>query len=209
MQKIKNLLFDFGGVLVDLDRERCIQAFSTMGVDLRPFLGDYAQNGIFSQLERGMLTLPQFCDELRNITGISSITDCQIIEAWQLFLHDIPNERLDCLLRLREKYPLYLLSNTNEIHWDMARNDLFLYKGNTVSDFFRKTFLSFELHMEKPDTRIFQTVLEQAGLKAEETLFIDDAEVNCIAAQKVGMQTYCPRTPGAWMAFLETEEDPV
>lgn len=206
IQGIKNLLFDFGGVLVDLDRERCIRAFNQLGFDLRPCLGDYAQNGIFSQLERGQLTLPQFCEALRNQSGLSTITDEQIIAAWRQFLLTIPDERLDSLIRLRERFPLYLLSNTNEVHWEMAQNDLFLYKGNTVDDFFKQIFLSYELGIEKPSPAIFQAVLDGTGICAEETLFIDDAEVNCEAARALGFKVYCPKTPGCWIDYLEKEE---
>ena len=164
-----NLLFDFGGVLVDLDAARCVRAFDAIGFDVRPYLGTYAQTGLFSRLERGELTVPQFCDELRRLSGQAGLTDAQIVHAWQQYLVGVPAERLDMLLRVARHYPLYVLSNTNPIHWDMAVNDYFRYRGNQFSDFFRHAFLSYELSFFKD---------ERKGKKGKERLLCRPIEGN-------------------------------
>lgn len=205
MNRIKNLLFDFGGVLVDLDRERCIRSFENLGLNVRPFIGEYRQDGPLEQLECGRISTESFCEAIRRLCGNPDVTDRDIVGAWESFLLTIPHERLDALLCLRRRYPLYLLSNTNIVHWEMARNDLFLYKGNTVDDFFRRCFLSYEVGVEKPDPIIYNAVLEGAGIRAEETLFIDDSEENCAAARALGLHAFCPHRPGEWMDYLKQE----
>ena len=114
---IKNLIFDFGGVLINLDRQRCIENFRKLGLEkVDELLGMYSQQGIFMQHEKGLISSAQFRDSIRGqIT--QEVTDEQIDAAWNSFLVDIPRFKLDMLLKLREKYVVYLLSNTNEIHW--------------------------------------------------------------------------------------------
>ncbi len=140
-----NLLFDYGGVLVDLDKQRCIRAFEALGFDIRPYLGTYAQAGFFSELERGAISVEGFCDKIREAAGNESLSDTDICNAWKDYLTGVPAERLEMLLKIARHYPVYLLSNTNTIHWKMAEEDYFNFQGHTVDDFFRKKFLSFEI----------------------------------------------------------------
>ena len=114
---IKNLLIDFGGVLIDLDRPRCIENFRKLGIqNVDELLNVYHQQGIFMQQEKGLVSAAEFRDNIREMAG-KSLTDQQIDRAWNSFLVGIPTSKLDLLLKLREKYVVYLLSNTNEIHW--------------------------------------------------------------------------------------------
>ena len=126
---IKNLIFDFGGVLINLDRQRCIENFRKLGLEkVDELLGMYSQQGIFMQHEKGLISSAQFRDSIRGqIT--QEVTDEQIDTAWNSFLVDIPRFKLDMLLKLREKYVVYLLSNTNEIHWKWACEHAFPYRG--------------------------------------------------------------------------------
>lgn len=196
------LLFDFGGVLVDLDKSRCIQAFQKLGFDILPYLGTYAQGGFFSELERGLITVPEFCQKLREVSGLD-ITDNDIIEAWKQYLTTVPEERLEMLLKAKQHYPLYVLSNTNSIHWDMARNQFFHYKGLEVEDFFEKVFLSNEIHAEKPSPAIYQAVIEGIGGKAEDILFFDDCETNCEGARACGMQARLAPANSLWLNYFD------
>lgn len=205
LQGVEAAVFDFGGVLVDLDRGRCVEAFRALGVDVAALMGQYHQCGVLSDLERGAITMPQFFAAVRDLAGRPELTSYQIGEAWDKFLLSIPARRLDCLLRLRKTYRLYLLSNTNVIHWMRARNDLFLYKGHTVQDFFRHTFLSYEMGMEKPHEDIFQTMLQEAELKPEATLFIDDSSDNCAAAAKLGLRVFCPQDGDDWLKLFPSQ----
>lgn len=197
-----NLLFDFGGVLVDLDASRCVRAFDALGFDVRPFLGTYAQSGLLSRLERGEVSVPQFCEQVRGLSGQPGLTDQQIVGAWQQYLVGVPSERLDMLLRIARHYPLYVLSNTNPIHWDMAVNGYFRYQGHRFSDFFRRAFLSYELGCEKPSPAIYRAVQEGIGCPADQILFFDDCKENCEAARRCGFQARLAPAGGAWLDYF-------
>ncbi len=197
-----NLLFDFGGVLVDLEPNRCVQAFAALGFDVRPYLGTYAQTGLLSRLERGEITVSQFCGEIRALSGNPDLTDRQITDAWRSYLVGVPAERLDMLLRIARHYPLYVLSNTNPIHWEMAVNGYFLYQGHQFHDFFRRAFLSYELGCEKPAPAIYRAVQEGIGCPPGEIFFFDDSEENCEAARRCGFQARCAPAGGVWLDYF-------
>ena len=200
---IKNLLVDFGGVLINLDRQRCIDNFRKLGLhDIEELLGLYGQNGLFMQHEKGLITSAEFRDEIRKQIG-KPVTDLQIDAAWNSFLVDIPQYKLDLLLKLREKYVVYLLSNTNDIHWKWACENVFPYRGFQVEDYFEKIYLSYEMKMVKPDAEIFRTVLEDANIEAAETFFIDDSPANCEAARALGLSTYTPRAGEDWSSLFK------
>ena len=195
---IKNLLIDFGGVLINLDRPRCIENFKKLGLqNVDELLNVYHQQGIFMQQEKGLVTSAEFRDVIRQMVG-KPLTDQQIDDAWNSFLVDIPTYKLDLLLKLREKYVVYLLSNTNDIHWKWSCENVFHYRGFQVEDYFEKIYLSFEMKMVKPDTEIFETVLADANIDPKETFFIDDSEANCLAAQALGISTYTPQANENW-----------
>lgn len=200
-----NLLFDFGGVLVDLDKQRCIKAFEQIGFDVRPYIGTFAQAGILSALERGEVTVEEFCDRLRADSGLHHITNTQIVQAWESYLVNVPADRLDMLLRIRRHYPTYVLSNTNIVHWDMARNGLFQYQGHDLPDFFRRAFLSYELGVEKPSPAIYQAVVEGIGCRPEEIIFFDDCEENCEAARACGLQARLAPAGGEWLKYFTAD----
>ena len=116
-----HLLFDFGGVLVDLDRQRVERSFDEIGFDIRPYLGTYKQAGIFSQLEQGSITEHEFCDGIRSLCqqggGMTDrLSDEAIIAAWESYLTTVPTERLEMLLKIKQNYSINVLSNTNTIH---------------------------------------------------------------------------------------------
>ena len=134
------------------------------------------------------------------------IADRKITDAWDEFLVGIPTERLDCLAALRDRYKLYLLSNTNRCHWTLATNDLFLYHGLTVDYYFEKIYLSYKMGMLKPESAIFEAAIKDAGIKPAETLFIDDSEANCQTAAKLGLRTFHSTAPGDWMKLFQQED---
>lgn len=200
-----HLLFDFGGVLVDLDRARCMQSFHAIGFPVEDYLGAYKQAGIFSQLERGEITIPEFCEGIRRLGASSDATDESIIRAWESFLPGVPSERLDMLLRIRRHYPVSLLSNTNLIHWHQAERDFFRYKGLEAADFFDFIFLSCRLGVEKPDAGIFEAVTRCTALPASDILFFDDSEVNCEAARRCGMHALLAPAGSAWFRYFDAD----
>ena len=200
-----NLLFDYGGVLVDLDKQRCIRAFEALGFDIRPYLGTYAQAGFFSELERGAISVEGFCDKIREAAGNESLSDTDICNAWKDYLTGVPAERLEMLLKIARHYPVYLLSNTNTIHWKMAEEDYFNFQGHTVDDFFRKKFLSFEIGAEKPSEEIYQAVIDGIGCEPSDILFFDDSDVNCDAARKMGLQARVAPANSACLSFFTAD----
>lgn len=202
MEGIKNLIIDFGGVIINLTRNRCIEAFESLGVkDIREqIVNNYQHKDLFMQVEIGSITTAGFRDGIRRLSG-QALTDEQIDAAWIAMLDDVPDYKLNLLLDLRKHYNTMLLSNTNEIHWEWSERTCFSYKGHHVSDFFNRIYLSYKLHMLKPNADIFEYVLQDAGIKPEETLFIDDATPNCRTAESLGLHTYTPEPREDW-SFL-------
>ncbi|MDR0940093.1 MAG: HAD family phosphatase [Mediterranea sp.] len=195
---IKNLLIDFGSVLVNLDHDRCAANFRRLGLeDMGPLLDTERPDSLLPRYEKGLVSSAEFRDAIRQQIG-KKVTDRQIDTAWNSFLTDLPKQRLDLLMRLRKRYVVYLLSNTNEIHWQWACDHLFTYRTFTEEDYFEKSYLSFQMGMMKPDTDIFKAVMLDAGITAGETFFIDDSPLNCQAAQSLGMATYTPMPGEDW-----------
>lgn len=201
MEGIKNLIIDFGGVIINLTRNRCIEAFARLGVDVHEQLGSlYHQKDLFMQLELGELSRAQFRDGIRKRSS-RILSDQEIDEAWIAMLDDVPDYKLDLLLDLRKQYNSLLLSNTNIIHWEWSLAHIFNYKGHKADDFFRRIYLSYEIHLIKPNADIFEYVLKDAQILPGETLFIDDSLVNCKAAEALGIRAYMPEPREDW-SFL-------
>lgn len=184
---IKNLLFDLGGVIMDIKRDNCVAAFKELGMkNPDEFLGEYVQAGPFAAIENGSMTAAEFRDEMRRIIGNEQLTDSQIDTAFERFLIGIPKKRLEDLERLHRRFRILMISNTNPIMWndEIARN--FRQDGHDVNYYFDGIVTSFEAHSMKPDTKIFMDVVEKLDAKPSETIFFDDSEKNCEAARKLG-----------------------
>ena len=189
-KNIKNIVFDLGGVLIDLDFKSAINGLQKAGfTNVKEQLQAFDREGIFQKFELGEISADEFRASIRENSNVS-LTDEEVDSLWNLMLLEIPREKLELILDLRSKYMVYLLSNTNSIHWDYVCKNAFNYRGFRVNDYFEKTFLSFEMHLAKPDKAIFEKMLEDANLLAEETLFIDDLEANCKAAEEVGIHAH-------------------
>ena len=189
-KKIRNIVFDLGGVLVDLDFKAAINGLQQAGfTNVKEQLLAFDRNGIFQKFELGEITTDEFRTAIRENSTVT-LTDEEVDNLWNLMLLEIPREKLELILELRGKYMVYLLSNTNSIHWDYVCKNAFNYRGFRVEDYFEETFLSYKMHLAKPNKAIFEKVLNDANLVAEETLFIDDSEANCKAAQEVGIHAH-------------------
>ena len=187
---IKNIVFDLGGVLVDLDFKAAINGLQEAGfANVKEQLLAFDRGGIFQKFEVGEITADEFRTAIRENSTVT-LTDEEVDNLWNLMLLEIPREKLELILELRSKYMVYLLSNTNAIHWDYVCKNAFNYRGFRMEDYFEETFLSFEMHLAKPDKAIFEKVLSEANLLPEETLFIDDSEANCKAAQEIGIHAH-------------------
>lgn len=189
--KIKNIIFDFGGVILDIDPQLTIEAFAKLGFnDFEKVMTPEFKDDIIGKFERGILTPEIFRKKLKDFLGIK-VTDQKLDDAWNSLLFDIPGERIKIIEKVKDNYNIFLLSNSNEIHYDLFVRDLQLRFGyREFDELFHKAYFSFDLHLLKPDPDIYEFVINQHGLNPAETLFIDDNMDNIEAAKKVGLLTY-------------------
>jgi len=191
MNSIKTIIFDLGGVLLDLDTDAAIRSFKELGfLDARNYLGDYLQKGIFLEMEEGKLTNDEFYDKFRELSVNKNITNQQIEEAWCKILLDIPDYKLDLLLQLRKKYRIFMLSNTNQIIAAYYTKHIFTKQGLTIDDYFDRRYVSYEIGCVKPYRGIFEHLIADSGIHPQEALFLDDGEQNIITAKEFGFHTY-------------------
>ncbi len=190
MQNIKAIIFDLGGVLLNIDFKKVSDAFKVIGVNT--FDEMYSQSKVdmlFENLEIGKVSEEEFCNAINNHSG-KSILSNDITTAWNSILLDFRMESLAHLKTLKNKYKLFLLSNTNSIHLE-AFNKIFdkSIGQATFNSFFDKTYYSHEIGLRKPDAAAYLYVLNENDLLPQETLFIDDTLKNIKGAEAVGLQT--------------------
>ena len=188
---IKNIIFDFGGVIIDIDPQFTIDEFVKLGFkDFEKLNTPAFTDEILGKFERGILTPEVFRTKIRAFLGFE-ITDQQIDDAWNALLFDIPGIRIDIIEQVKANYKIFLLSNSNEIHYDLFIRDLQLRFGyNEFDELFEKAYFSFDLHLLKPNPEIFEFITNQHELDLASTLFIDDNIQNVEAARKVGLKAY-------------------
>ena len=188
LEGIKNIIFDLGGVLLNLDPQKTLQEFEKLGhvslVETNPW---NFQHDIFYKFERGLISVGEFHAGIKEILG-NGATNEQIDYAWTAMLLDIPKVRVDLVLNLKKKFNTYLFSNTNAIHVPKIQSDFFKAHGIKFPSLFEKEFYSNEIHVRKPDTESFLKVIELSGVNPEETLFVDDFEENIKGAKTTGLQ---------------------
>ena len=193
---IKTIIFDFGGVIIDIDPELTMKEFAKLGArKLDPGQMNEFINNIIRKFEKGIITPESFRKRACEFLGIK-VSDQKFDDAWNALLYDIPQKRLSAIEQAKKHYRIFLLSNSNEIHYDLYVRDLQLRFGYREFDnLFYKAYFSFDLHMAKPDESIYEFVLNQHSLNPSQTLFIDDSEENIFPAQKLGMATYHLQKP--------------
>jgi putative hydrolase of the HAD superfamily len=196
MQKIKNIIFDLGGVFLNLDFKQTELAFATLGVgNFNEYYTLQTVSPVFERLEIGLITPETFYDEFRAIVNLP-LTNEEIMHAWDALLLDFPPERIKWLKEIAKRYKIYLLSNTNEIHYNSFTKTFKEQIGNgNFDELFIKAYYSHQLGLRKPSKEIFQTVLANENLSAAETLFIDDSYANIETARSAGLQTIYLPTP--------------
>ena len=205
MQGIKNIIFDLGGVILDLDINRTNQAYRDMGISN---IDDLFRNGFaesfFKDYEKGNLTAEQFVEKVQNLAR-PGITQNEIVTAWNALLIEYPPERILWLKSLKEKYRLFLFSNTNGIHYDFFQD---MYKkafaNGNFDDLFEKAYYSHIAGVRKPDAASYELVIRENNLNKTETVFIDDALVNVEAARNVGIHAV-QIVPGMTILDLRSE----
>ncbi len=188
---IDNIIFDLGGVILNIDYNLSAEAFKRLGAENFDELYSQArQSDLFDRLETGMISPMAFRDEVRQIFS-SNWTDDEIDEAWNAMLLDLPSARINFLQELSKKYRIFLLSNTNEIHYlaySKMVNDQ--YGLGDLGSLFQKAYFSHQINKRKPYPETFEFVLEDAGIKADNSLFIDDSIQHLEGAKKVGLSVY-------------------
>jgi len=201
MTPVKNIIFDLGNVLYDIDFEIMYNQFGQLGIP--DFQNHYTLNQsdeLFFDLEKGFIDEVAFCNRFNQLYNLSLSHD-QIIKAWNSLLKGYRKESMDWIKANRQKFPMFLFSNTNQIHFDFFIPQFEREIGGDFEQLFKTPFYSHKMGMRKPDPASFQYILDQEGLIAAETLFIDDNEPNIAAAASVGLQVLYLQ-PGM---FIETE----
>lgn len=200
---IKDIVFDFGGVLTTIDTSEALRRFAALGVtNPGEHINSYCQKGAFFALENGDISAAQFCRELSAMCQ-RDISFEEAKYAWMGFIVEVHTPLLEYLQRLRGYYRLSVLSNTNPFIQSWARTPAFTPLGKSLDDYFDNLFLSFEMNCSKPSEDIYRKMLLQGGMVAEETLFVDDGIKNVESAANVGIRTLKVENGGDWRGALE------
>ena len=189
MTAIKNILFDLGGVLYHIDYELTIKAFEKLGIkNFHVHFSQQQQNNLFDRLETGKVSDEDFIKEMKVL--LPHCTRKEIINAWNALLIGFPQKNIQLIQDLSKQYRLFLLSNTNAIHINRINKLLYEdYNLKSLDPLFDKVYLSHQIGMRKPNSETFEWVLKDAGILAQETLFIEDSIQHIESANKVGIQT--------------------
>lgn len=185
---IKNIIFDFGGVIIPLNFEHSLSSFIRLGLtDASSMFKDMSifDTDFFKDFDRGIISEDEFRSFIRNKLSKKNVTDKIIDDAWNAMLEEIPQERIELLHSISTKYNLYLLSNTNNIHIKYFKPKVAIF-----DKIFIKQYYSSQLGMRKPDAEIFEYVVDEQKLIKEETLFVDDHLPNIQSAKSFGLQTF-------------------
>jgi len=203
---IQNIIFDFGGIILNIDHLKPIEAFQNLGIsDFASLYSQASQSHLFDLIETGRIQPAGFIEGLKKYCPLP-LTEDQILLAWNSILLDIPLARIQLLEKLKTRYRTFLLSNSNQIHYDVYRQTLQNTSGHPDFDaLFEKAYFSFNLHMRKPDAAIFEYVINTHHLIPEHTLFIDDSLQHIRGAQQCGLKTFWLQPPTEMTSLFEPE----
>ena len=196
---IKNIIFDFGGVVITIDQPEALRRFKALGLlDAEEILDPYTQGGFFGDLEEGKITAEDFRRKLSGLCG-RELTFEECRHAWLGYRGDLPRRNLEALRRLRrEGHRLILLSNTNPFMMSWAESTAFDGEGHSVHDYFDATYMSFKLGVMKPDEQFFRKVLMSERVLPGECLFLDDGPRNVATASQMGIRTFLTENGADW-----------
>lgn len=190
LSRVGAIIFDLGGVILNIDYDATIRAFQNLGIkDFQKHYTQAAQGGLFDSLEIGNISAGEFRDGIRVFAP--KLSDEQIDKAWNALLLDLPMNRIETLEKIKQSCRTFLLSNTNEIHVKEFEKGIDLTMGrDRFYGCFEKLYYSSRIGLRKPDEEAFLRVLDENGLRAKDTLFIDDSIQHINAADKLGLMTY-------------------
>ena len=191
---IRNLLFDLGGVIINLDRQRCVDALTALGDEKADEMLDLSvQRGTLMDLEEGKISPSDFFKRMRQKIG-KAVSDEEIVHALNELLIGIPLDRLTLLRKLRQRFNVMMLSNTNPIMFDTKIAECFAQEGLSITDYFDDVYLSYRLKSCKPDIAIFKKVIELSRIVPQETLFFDDSQKNLDVCGQPRIQDFSRNT---------------
>ncbi|MFN6943410.1 MAG: HAD family hydrolase [Cytophagaceae bacterium] len=204
ISKVKNIIFDLGGVVIDIEFDQTFQAFSSLcNCDIYSVVARFEALNIIQAYDTGQINDGEFRDLIRKELK-TTLTDLQIDQAWNALLMDIPTERINLIRNLSNNYRLFVLSNTNNIHILELNNILFKSSGEKdLHNLFEKVYFSYQIGMRKPDLEIYEFVLKEQGLIPEETLFLDDNLDNIQGALQTGMHCVQVNKPVTILEILQ------
>ncbi len=201
---IRNIIFDLGDVILNIDIPKTVSAFAELsGHSDRHLHRVFAENELFRKFETGNLSEEGFRNLVREILEMPDLADTDIDNAWNALLLDIPPARIELLKKLADRYRLFLLSNTSSIH--IKKVNQILHAASGIEDLqrlFGKLYFSYEMGIMKPDPQIYLDVLQDAGIEAGETLFLDDNQANVEAAGKLGIHIIHVQKPTTILEYL-------
>ncbi len=183
---IKNIIFDFGDVLINLDKPATARAMLDYG-----FTGITSDlQHLFNSYEKGLVASDEFLDEVS--AHFPKASREYLTQAWNAILLDFPEKRLQFLENLAQEnqYKLFLLSNTNDLHIEHVKSSMGMERFNRFKNAFDVFYLSYEMGMRKPDSEIYEFVLEQNQLEPTETFFVDDLKENTDSAAQLGIKVW-------------------
>lgn len=191
MKHINNIIFDLGGVIINLDLQRTIAEFNKLSpVPFETIYTQANQHSLFDQFDKGQLSNEAFFKALKTEINFKGSDDL-LLQAWNAMLGDIPEHRLDVLVEAKRNYHTFLVSNTCEPHIAAFEENLYLEHGvRNFEDYFDGVYYSCRVGMRKPDKEIFEMVLQENNLKPEETVFIDDSIQHVKGAGSCGINSY-------------------
>ena len=195
IQGIRNIIFDLGGVIINLSIPSTVAAFSKASSKSVEEVAALVNSQAFIDYEKGLISDEVFRDHVRKALNWKA-SDDEIDESWNAMLQDIPANRIQLLERLKKSHRIFLLSNTNEIHWRKFSQILYEQtQQKSMDNYFHRAYYSHRMKMRKPDVEIFDYVLKENQLEPSETLFLDDNLSNLRGAEQAGIKTFHVQTP--------------
>ena len=198
----EQIIFDLGGVLIDIDYQATEKAFVELG--LKDFGEKYSQlnqNDLFDKLEIGEISAQHFINKILTLCPVGTSPN-KVVAAWNAMLGEFPKEKIELLQQVKRRLPIYMLSNTNEIHIPKVYEAWCKVSNEPMSVIFDKIYLSFEIGKRKPDVSTFNWVCESLKINPETTLFIDDSPQHIEGAKKAGLQTFYYQSKTEFLEFF-------
>ena len=202
MRNIKNIIFDLGGVILNIDFKKTNEAFHALGLEnFGQHINQFHITDLFLNYETGQIDDTEFIDGVAKLSDIHMPKE-KIVQAWNALLLDFPPERINLLKKIKPRFRTFLLSNTNSIHLEEFQERLHNEQGVYLEDLFEKAYYSHVVKLRKPHADIFELVMNENNLVPSETLFIDDTESNFEEAKKLGIQIFHLK-PGMTITDME------